>query len=49
MPQMPHGPGPADELRRVVEDLAHHVQSLKQSIDRLNPPVPRVTHDEASP
>merc|ERR1739843_20898 len=48
MPQMPHGPGPADELRRVVEDLAHHVQSLKQSIDRLNPPVPRVTHDDAA-
>ena len=48
MPQMPHGPGPAEELRRVVADLAHHVQSLKQSIDRLNPPVPRVTHDDAA-
>merc|ERR1719271_617880 len=48
MPQMPHGPGPADDLRRVVEDLAHHVQSLKESIDRLNPPVPRVTHDDAA-
>ena len=47
MPQMPHGPGPADELLRVVEDLSHHVQSLKQSIDRLNLPVPRVTHDDA--
>merc|ERR1719460_3220880 len=47
-PQWPHGPGPAEELRRVVADLAHHVQSLKQSIDRLNPPVPRVTHDDAA-
>ena len=48
MPQMAHGPGPADELLRVVEDLSHHVQSLKQSIDRLNLPVPRVAQDDAA-